>query len=204
MISIRRTGDGFHPGLFSRSARRRYWSGRPMVSADRGGLYVLRDLEQDSQNPVLSPSGLISCKKGYPVGYPFAWKERETGLEPAASTLARSRSTNWATRAFLIVLCSCWTQDIIYRITLVLSIIFTQKIKVRNYTAFSENSFNSFHLDLTAYPPGENKLFSSSDWASVRSSKPPPRMSSHCYKKYAAFLPRKWLKTAYFCIEDVI
>ena len=29
-------------------------------------------------------------------------------------------------------------------------------------------------------------------------------MSSHCYKKYAAFLPRKWLKTAYFCIEDVI
>lgn len=31
-----------------------------------------------------------------------------------------------------------------------------------------------------------------------------PRMSSHCYKKYAAFLPRKWLKTAYFCIEDVI
>ena len=32
----------------------------------------------------------------------------------------------------------------------------------------------------------------------------PPRMSSHCYKKYAAFLPQKWLKTAYFCIEDVI
>ena len=45
-----------------------------------------------------------------------------------------------------------------------------------------------------------------------------PRMLSHCYnknsstgrifarmaKKYAAFLPRKWLKTAYFCIEDVI
>ena len=31
-----------------------------------------------------------------------------------------------------------------------------------------------------------------------------PRMSSHCYKKYAAFLPRKWLKTAYLCIEDVI
>lgn len=29
-------------------------------------------------------------------------------------------------------------------------------------------------------------------------------MSSHCYKKYAAFLPQKWLKTAYFCIEDVI
>ena len=55
-----------------RSARRRYWSGRPMVSADRGGLYVLRDLEQDSVNPVLSPSGLISCKKGYPIGYPFA------------------------------------------------------------------------------------------------------------------------------------
>ena len=54
-----------------RSARRRYWSGRPMVSADRGGLYVLRDLEQDSVNPVLSPSGLISCKKGYPIGYPF-------------------------------------------------------------------------------------------------------------------------------------
>ena len=69
-------------------------------------------------------------------------KERETGLEPAASTLARSRSTNWATRAFLIVLCSCWTQDIIYRITLFLSIIFTQKNKVRNYTVFSENSFN--------------------------------------------------------------
>ena len=41
-------------------------------SADRGGLYVLRDLEQDSVNPVLSPSGLISCKKGYPIGYPFA------------------------------------------------------------------------------------------------------------------------------------
>ena len=35
-------------------------------------------------------------------------------------------------------------------------------------------------------------------------NKVPPRMSSHCYKKYAAFLPRKWLKTAYFCIEDVI
>ena len=31
-----------------------------------------------------------------------------------------------------------------------------------------------------------------------------PRMSSHCYKKYAAFLPRKWLKTAYFCIGNVI
>ena len=93
-----------------RSARRRYWSGRPMVSADRGGLYVLRDLEQDSVNPVLSPSGLISCKKGYPIGYPFAWKERETGLEPAASTLARSRSTNWATRAYLIVFC-CSPQD---------------------------------------------------------------------------------------------
>ena len=31
-----------------------------------------------------------------------------------------------------------------------------------------------------------------------------PRMSSHCHKKYAAFLPRKWLKTACFCIEDVI
>jgi hypothetical protein len=29
-------------------------------------------------------------------------------------------------------------------------------------------------------------------------------MSSHCYKKYAALLPPKWLKTAYFCIEDVI
>ena len=29
-------------------------------------------------------------------------------------------------------------------------------------------------------------------------------MSSHCYKKYAFFLPRKWLKTACFCIEDVI
>ena len=31
-----------------------------------------------------------------------------------------------------------------------------------------------------------------------------PRMSSHCHKKYAAFLPPKWLKTAYFCIEDVM
>ena len=122
--------------------RGRTLSGRQWFCADRGGLYVLRDLEQDSVNPVLSPSGLISCKKGYPIGYPFAWKERETGLEPAASTLARSRSTNWATRAFLIVLCSCWTQDIIYRITLFLSIIFTQKNKVRNYTVFSENSFN--------------------------------------------------------------
>ena len=30
-------------------------------------------------------------------------KERETGLEPAASTLARWRSTNWATRAYLII-----------------------------------------------------------------------------------------------------
>ena len=35
-------------------------------------------------------------------------------------------------------------------------------------------------------------------------NKVPPRMSSHCYKKYAALLPPKWLKTAYFCIEDVI
>ena len=31
-------------------------------------------------------------------------KERETGLEPAASTLARSRSTNWATRACFCML----------------------------------------------------------------------------------------------------
>ena len=30
-----------------------------------------------------------------------------------------------------------------------------------------------------------------------------PRMSSHCYKKYAALLPPKWLKTAYFCIETL-
>ena len=29
-----------------------------------------------------------------------------------------------------------------------------------------------------------------------------PRMSSHCYKKYAAFLPWEWLKTACFWIED--
>ena len=68
------------------------------------------------------------------------FSERETGLEPAASTLARSRSTNWATRAFLIVLCSCWTQDIIYRIIPFLSTLFPRKIKVRNYMLFSENS----------------------------------------------------------------
>ena len=42
---------------------------------------------------------------GFPTNSHF-FLERETGLEPAASTLARSRSTNWATRAFLIFCCS--------------------------------------------------------------------------------------------------
>ena len=48
-----------------------------------------------------APAGLENTKRWYPVGYHlFVFLlERETGLEPAASTLARSRSTNWATRA---------------------------------------------------------------------------------------------------------
>ena len=114
----------------------------------------------------LSPAGLISCKKRYPIGYLFAWKKRETGLEPAASTLARSRSTNWATRAFLIVLCSCWTQDIIYRIIPFLSTLFPQKIKVRNYMFFSENShilqvivFQQSQVSLIAAPHFFNHIF---------------------------------------------
>ena len=41
----------------------------------------------------------------------FFFSERETGLEPAASTLARSRSTNWATRAFVVL---SNTSDIIH------------------------------------------------------------------------------------------
>ena len=32
----------------------------------------------------------------------------------------------------------------------------------------------------------------------------PEDVKSLLQKKYAAFLPRKWLKTAYFCIEDLI
>ena len=45
----------------------------------------------------------------------FLW-ERETGLEPATPTLARSCSTNWATRAYSVVSADChvlWTISII-------------------------------------------------------------------------------------------
>ena len=59
---------------------------------------------------LFEPNRAHFMQKGYPYGYPFAWKKRETGLEPAASTLARSRSTNWATRAYHIVFC-CSLQD---------------------------------------------------------------------------------------------
>ena len=44
-----------------------------------------------------------------------AFKERETGLEPAAPTLARSCSTNWATRAYVNCFVSvCQTHLISY------------------------------------------------------------------------------------------
>ena len=44
-----------------------------------------------------------------------AFKERETGLEPAAPTLARSCSTNWATRAYVNCFVSvCQTHSISY------------------------------------------------------------------------------------------
>ena len=40
------------------------------------------------------------CKRKSPENKAWNKKERETGLEPATPTLARSYSTNWATRAY--------------------------------------------------------------------------------------------------------
>ena len=95
--------------LCIKSARRCYWSGGPMVSTDRRGLLVLWDLELNFLNSVWARQGSFHAKR-ISLRISFAWKKRETGLEPAASTLARSRSTNWATRAYHIVFC-CSPQD---------------------------------------------------------------------------------------------
>ena len=47
--------------------------------------------------------------------FPSLREERETGLEPAAPTLARSCSTNWATRAYVNCFVSvCQTHLISY------------------------------------------------------------------------------------------
>ena len=64
----------------------------------------------------------------------------------------------------------------------------------------SHLSFNSLHCAFIS----SIESFNNFNLAGYFLNKVVPGMSSHCYKKYAAFLPRKWLKTAYFCIEDVI
>ena len=68
---------------------------------------------------VKSPLGSSYTKKGASSRMLLfcVIKERETGLEPAASTLARSRSTNWATRAFFISACLSGTFYMIQQVS---------------------------------------------------------------------------------------
>ena len=49
-------------------------------------------MSSETSNSAAPRVHVFRRKKRYPIGYLF--RKRETGLEPAASTLARSRSTN--------------------------------------------------------------------------------------------------------------
>ena len=82
----------------ARATRRRTFGGCPLC-ADRIGSEETRKFESGRTRFI---------KKRTSEWCPFFdKKERETGLEPAAPTLARSCSTNWATRAYLKLFCIC-------------------------------------------------------------------------------------------------
>ena len=89
----RRCCDFIFPFLLNRSDRRRKVSGGHLLCADRSGTETLE---------LRAPDGALSTKKDILFGCPFfVEQERQTGLEPAVSTLARSRVTNYATIAFI-------------------------------------------------------------------------------------------------------
>ena len=77
-----------YQGIISNRIRARDGAGHPVdVRYARTGAEA-KKLESSS------PAGLDLSKKRHLNDVLFDERERETGLEPAASTLARSRSTN--------------------------------------------------------------------------------------------------------------